>query len=75
MARSPIESPFPRVRGFLGRCTAAAILAAGLGLAVGPSAALRGAVPAKPIADFADKHCSSCHNEADKEGGLDLTSL
>ena len=26
-------------------------------------------------ADFTDRHCSSCHNDVDKEGGLDLTSL
>ncbi len=24
---------------------------------------------------FTDRHCSSCHNDVDKEGGLDLTSL
>ncbi len=24
---------------------------------------------------FLDRHCSSCHNDVDKEGGLDLTSL
>jgi len=27
------------------------------------------------LADFTDRHCSSCHNDVDKEGGLDLTSL
>ena len=27
------------------------------------------------IAAFTDRHCSSCHNDVDKEGGLDLTSL
>src|SRR4051812_41494009 len=27
------------------------------------------------IAAFTDKNCSSCHNDVDKEGGLDLTSL
>ena len=26
-------------------------------------------------ADFTDRHCSTCHNDVDKEGGLDLTSL
>src|SRR5262249_46433264 len=26
-------------------------------------------------ADFIDRHCSSCHNDVDKEGGLDLTTL
>src|SRR2546430_727052 len=24
---------------------------------------------------FTDKYCSSCHNDVDKEGGLDLTTL
>jgi hypothetical protein len=24
---------------------------------------------------FTDKHCSSCHNDVDKEGGLDLTTM
>src|SRR5438477_6723983 len=24
---------------------------------------------------FTDKYCSSCHNDVDKEGGLDLTDL
>ena len=27
------------------------------------------------LAEFADRHCSSCHNDVDKEGGLDLTAL
>jgi hypothetical protein len=31
--------------------------------------------PADEIAAFTDRHCSSCHNDVDKEGGLDLTSV
>ncbi|MSU64895.1 MAG: DUF1592 domain-containing protein [Opitutus sp.] len=27
------------------------------------------------VAAFTDRYCSSCHNDVDKEGGLDLTSL
>jgi len=27
------------------------------------------------LVDFTDKHCSACHNDVDKEGNLDLTSL
>ncbi len=27
------------------------------------------------LANFTDRYCSSCHNDVDKEGGLDLTSL
>src|SRR5215210_5653167 len=37
----------------------------------------RGATP-YPVAEgvaFTDRYCSSCHNDVDKEGGLDLTSL
>src|SRR5437868_5533218 len=26
-------------------------------------------------ANFTDRYCSSCHNDVDKDGGLDLTSL
>jgi hypothetical protein len=33
------------------------------------------AFPAEAAADFTDRHCSTCHNDVDKEGGLDLTSL
>src|SRR5215217_8463543 len=31
--------------------------------------------PEDDVAEFTDRHCSSCHNDVDKEGGLDLTSL
>ena len=33
------------------------------------------AFPAEAAADFTDRHCSTCHNDVDKEAGLDLTSL
>src|SRR5262245_33242995 len=33
------------------------------------------AVSADEIAACTDKNCSSCHNDVDKEGGLDLTTL
>src|SRR5688500_12743672 len=42
---------------------------------------LQAATPLTPAFDvtrvtaFTEKYCSSCHNEADKEGGLDLTAL
>jgi hypothetical protein len=39
----------------------------------------RGAAPAAFTGDeamaFTDKYCSNCHNDIDKEGGLDLTSV
>src|SRR5436305_533714 len=36
-----------------------------------------GAPPAieETITGFTDRYCSSCHNDVDREGGLDLTSL
>ena len=36
--------------------------------------ALRAALP-PAILDYTDKYCSSCHNDEDKKGRLDLTSL
>jgi hypothetical protein len=33
------------------------------------------AFPEAEVAEFTDRYCSSCHNDVDKEGGLDLTSL
>ncbi len=41
-------------------------------------AAAAGAAPAWSESDaiaFTDQHCSSCHNDVDREAGLDLTSL
>ncbi len=46
-----------------------------LALAAGASAPLRAAELAKPIADFTEQYCASCHNGADKAGGLDLDAL
>src|SRR4051812_4073634 len=44
---------------------------------VGVAAGARAAAPfgAENIADFTDRYCSNCHNDVDKEGGLDLTTL
>ena len=35
------------------------------------------AAPSLPseATDFLDRYCSSCHNDVDKEAGLDLTSM
>jgi hypothetical protein len=43
----------------------------------GSTAALHGAATGleTDVAAFTDRHCSSCHNDVDKEGGLDLTAL
>jgi hypothetical protein len=43
------------------------------GFAVSPAA--RAAFTADEAATFVDQYCSSCHNDVDKEAGLDLTSL
>ncbi len=51
-------------------CRAAATLALALSLALPLPAA-----PVPDVAAFTEKHCASCHNDVDKEGGLDLTSL
>jgi hypothetical protein len=32
-------------------------------------------LPEALVAEFTDRHCSSCHNDVDREGGLDLTTL
>ena len=49
----------------------------GLSVFVALSSFAAGAAPfsADEAAAFTDRHCSSCHNDVDKEGGLDLTSL
>jgi hypothetical protein len=36
---------------------------------------LAAATPVETLAEFTDRHCSSCHNDVDREGGLDLTAL
>lgn len=46
-----------------------------LALASGASASLHGADALKTFAGFGDKYCFNCHNDVDKEGGLDLTAL
>jgi hypothetical protein len=48
-----------------------------IGVALGSLAVARAAsVPGSDqVAAFTDQYCSSCHNDVDKEGGLDLTTL
>ncbi|MSU73290.1 MAG: DUF1592 domain-containing protein [Opitutus sp.] len=52
----------------------ALVLGAGVFLCVQPA---RGAPAAadNAMVDFTDRYCSSCHNDVDKDGGLDLTTL
>ena len=50
------------------RCGAAALAFAVVGL-------VRAATPAGDLLAFTDRYCSSCHNDVDREGGLDLTSI
>jgi len=49
-----------------------ALRAAGTGSAVAATAA---ATPQFNLSGFTDDYCSACHDEVDKKGGLDLTSL
>ena len=51
------------------------LLSSALAAAVMASLPMAGATIADDLATFTDRHCSSCHNDVDKEGGLDLTSL
>jgi hypothetical protein len=51
------------------------LLATVLACAAVPLGRSAQALPEADIAAFTDRHCSSCHNDVDKEGGLDLTSL
>ena len=51
------------------------LLAIGCSVGLSFSVSVRAAVQDPPLADFTDKYCSSCHNDVDKEGGLDLTAL
>jgi Protein of unknown function (DUF1592)/Protein of unknown function (DUF1588)/Protein of unknown function (DUF1585)/Protein of unknown function (DUF1587)/Protein of unknown function (DUF1595)/Planctomycete cytochrome C len=53
------------------RCAVRAVAAAAFFGQVGFAAQ---AFP-EEVAAFTDRHCSSCHNDVDKEGNLDLTSL
>jgi hypothetical protein len=50
---------------------------AALAVALGSLSIVRGASAPdlESLASFTDKYCSSCHNDVDKEGGLDLTTL
>ena len=50
------------------------LLALGASLMTGRVSAAAGILAAEAL-EFTDRHCSSCHNDVDKEGGLDLTSL
>ena len=63
-----MEAP-PSLRNLHVRwCVAAAFSFALAGL-------VRGATPADEVLAFTDRYCSSCHNDVDREGGLDLTTL
>ena len=43
--------------------------------AVALPAALHAAALPPALLEYTDKYCSSCHNDEDKKGRLDLTSL
>ena len=48
-----------------------------LALGLGSTLSVQGAaaVGENEVLAFTDRYCSSCHNDVDKEGGLDLTAL
>jgi hypothetical protein len=50
-------------------------VACSLTTALAVASTVAAAEPFAPAAAFIDKHCASCHNDIDKESGLDLTSL
>src|SRR5204863_3168882 len=50
-------------------------VAAALGLAGLPGAALSGAPLPKPVANFLENNCADCHDGDEKTGDLDLTSF
>src|SRR4051812_19818701 len=51
------------------------LFAAAFAAALVAAPASRAAQPEIDRAAFTDRYCSSCHNDVDKEGGLDLTAL
>lgn len=50
-------------------------LAAVLGLAPAMAATTPPSPPPRGTADFIEQHCASCHDDVEKKGDLDLTSL
>ncbi len=76
MKKNSIPALAPRLRPDARRVGLGAWLILGSAYLSGVSAAFGAdAFPDEAVAAFTDRHCSSCHNDVDKEGGLDLTSL
>src|SRR5690348_1738040 len=69
MVRATVRTFSPGL-GFLRGVTVAGVLVAG-------AASLRAATtfPDAGVLAFTDRYCTTCHNDVDREGGLDLTSL
>jgi hypothetical protein len=67
------QPPFSRSR-FRGRRPLFTFTVLGLVLLAGRLAAAAPAFGSEEAMAFTDKFCSSCHNDIDKDGGLDLTS-
>lgn len=73
----PIHIHHPRIRS--GHCSSASrslvyFLAGAIVLLMSPSRCLAQRVEPE-IFGFTNEHCSSCHNDVDQEGGLDLATL
>jgi hypothetical protein len=71
-----LPQKLPRLRFLGGADAKASLWIAGVLLACSAQSAAA-ATPnlSDEVGAFTDQHCSSCHNDVDKEGGLDLTSL
>jgi hypothetical protein len=50
------------------------VVALGIGAAL-PGRAAAPSLAGDEVSAFTDRHCSACHNDVDREGGLDLTTL
>src|SRR5688500_17193084 len=69
---NPVPLRCPRTSHWSWLHVATGCLFAGLAVAARGAAGL--AAEGEPAA-FIDRYCSGCHNDVDREGGLDLTSL
>ncbi len=71
LCSTPLSALNRRIsRSRLGALAASALVTCAL-----YSAQAAAAFPTDAVTAFTDQFCSSCHNDVDKEGGLDLTSL
>ncbi len=70
MHQPPFPTPLPSPTA-----TRVVFLAALVVALAWPARAAAPAVDSDEVLAFTDRHCSACHNDVDREGGLDLTTL